>query len=205
MASYAENVSIWWRHHDFRKRLQWCAVWARGGCRSRMVWQKLCICPRSGHWHSCLGHAGLAGRYMGARVSISRADSRLEPSQWETALLCNDVFHWLGANLDSTLSISDSIFVPTLNLKLNVHILTFKLFYFPVNQWKNDGIGVMYRIVSTHVCLYSIRIFSLIMFVVPTAVINCDIMTVPISWACGGDGLVQDCGNYIANTLALLR
>ena len=25
------------------------------------------------------------------------------PSEWETALLCNDVSHWLGANLDSAL------------------------------------------------------------------------------------------------------
>ena len=27
----------------------------------------------------------------------------LPPSQWETALLCNDVSHWLGAGLDSAL------------------------------------------------------------------------------------------------------
>ena len=32
-----------------------------------------------------------------------RADSRLMPSQCETALLCNDVSHWLGASLDSAL------------------------------------------------------------------------------------------------------
>ena len=32
-----------------------------------------------------------------------RADSRFAPSQWETALLCNDVSHWLGANLESAL------------------------------------------------------------------------------------------------------
>ena len=32
-----------------------------------------------------------------------RADSRFEPSQWETALLCNDVSHWLGPNLESSL------------------------------------------------------------------------------------------------------
>ena len=31
-----------------------------------------------------------------------RADSRFTPSQWETALLCNDVSHWLGAILEST-------------------------------------------------------------------------------------------------------
>ena len=32
---------------------------------------------------------------------VYRADSRFAPSQWETALLCNDVSHWLGASLDS--------------------------------------------------------------------------------------------------------
>ena len=35
-----------------------------------------------------------------------RADSRLAPSQWETALLCNDVSHWLGSSLESALLIS---------------------------------------------------------------------------------------------------
>ena len=30
-----------------------------------------------------------------------RAYSRFAPSQWETALLCNDVSHWLGASLES--------------------------------------------------------------------------------------------------------
>ena len=34
---------------------------------------------------------------------ILRADSRFAPSQWETALLCNDISHWLGANLESVL------------------------------------------------------------------------------------------------------
>ena len=33
----------------------------------------------------------------------SRDDSRFAPSQWETALLSNDVFHWLGASLESAL------------------------------------------------------------------------------------------------------
>ena len=31
----------------------------------------------------------------------ARADSRFAPSQWETALLRNDVSHWLGENLES--------------------------------------------------------------------------------------------------------
>ena len=34
---------------------------------------------------------------------ICRAASRFVLSQWETALLCNDVSHWLGANLKSAL------------------------------------------------------------------------------------------------------
>ena len=32
-----------------------------------------------------------------------RADSRFVSSQWETALLCNEVSHWLGINLESAL------------------------------------------------------------------------------------------------------
>ena len=35
--------------------------------------------------------------------TFSRADSRFAPRQWETALLCDDVSHWLGANLESAL------------------------------------------------------------------------------------------------------
>ena len=34
-----------------------------------------------------------------------RADSRFAPSQWETALLCNAVSHWLGTSLESALRI----------------------------------------------------------------------------------------------------
>ena len=33
----------------------------------------------------------------------TRDDSRFAPSQWETALLCNEVSHWLGASLESAL------------------------------------------------------------------------------------------------------
>ena len=33
----------------------------------------------------------------------SRAYSRFAPSQWEMALLCNDISHWLGAILESAL------------------------------------------------------------------------------------------------------
>ena len=34
---------------------------------------------------------------------IIRADTRFAPSHWETSLHCNDVSHWLGASLESTL------------------------------------------------------------------------------------------------------
>ena len=36
-------------------------------------------------------------------VFYYRADSRFVHSQWEMALLCNDISHWLGANLESAL------------------------------------------------------------------------------------------------------
>ena len=36
-------------------------------------------------------------------VKWFRADSRFAPCQWETSLHCNDVSHWLGANLESAL------------------------------------------------------------------------------------------------------
>ena len=37
------------------------------------------------------------------QLTLVRADSRFVPSQWETALFCNDVSHWLGASLESVL------------------------------------------------------------------------------------------------------
>ena len=37
------------------------------------------------------------------RPTFIRCDFRFAPSQWETALLCNDVSYWLGASLESTL------------------------------------------------------------------------------------------------------
>ena len=39
---------------------------------------------------------------------IVSADSRFAPSQWETALLCNDVPHWEGATLKSALIVMHS-------------------------------------------------------------------------------------------------
>ena len=36
-------------------------------------------------------------------TGVHRADARFAPSQWETALPCNDISHWLGTNLESAL------------------------------------------------------------------------------------------------------
>ena len=52
-------------------------------------------------------HCGIWDRdtweFVNLVLYLHRADSRFVPSQWETALLCNDVSHWLGTNLESAL------------------------------------------------------------------------------------------------------
>ena len=48
----------------------------------------------------CLGISVLLKYY----ISINRADSRLAPSQWEMALQCNAISHWLSTNLESALT-----------------------------------------------------------------------------------------------------
>ena len=40
--------------------------------------------------------------YAVVQVTLYRVDSKFAPSQWETVLLCHDVSHWLGANLELT-------------------------------------------------------------------------------------------------------
>ena len=47
-----------------------------------------------------------------------RAYSRFAPSQWETALLCNDVSHWLGASLESALYLGERL-ITTASLHAN--------------------------------------------------------------------------------------
>ena len=46
-----------------------------------------------------------------------RADSRFAPSQWETALLCNDVSHWLEVNIESDLGVLYGMCVDVRQLK----------------------------------------------------------------------------------------
>ena len=46
---------------------------------------------------------GLHALWASSIVTFHRADSRLAPSQWEMALLCNTISHWLGSSLESAL------------------------------------------------------------------------------------------------------
>ena len=51
-----------------------------------------------------------------------QADSRFASSQWETALLCDDVSHWLGASLESALELTFRyILFPSLLIKCLSH------------------------------------------------------------------------------------
>ena len=47
---------------------------------------------------------------LSAAYSEIRADSRFAPSQWKTALLCNNISQWLGTNLESALEIVIAVF-----------------------------------------------------------------------------------------------
>ena len=51
-----------------------------------------------------------------------RAESRFAPSQWGTALFCNDVSHWLGENLMSALYVIDTaaIFLAGIQIKIKL-------------------------------------------------------------------------------------
>ena len=56
-------------------------------------------------WHSCniIISLSIFLQFDQTILCTHRADSRFAPSQWETALLCNDVSHWSGANIESAL------------------------------------------------------------------------------------------------------
>ena len=49
---------------------------------------------------------------------MCRADSRCAPSQWETALLCDGVSHWLGASIESTLICNRSFSITIISKRL---------------------------------------------------------------------------------------
>ena len=49
----------------------------------------------------------------------TRADSTFAPSQWEATLHCNDISHWLGASLETTLCVRKWLF----NHKFYTHLV----------------------------------------------------------------------------------
>ena len=72
-------------------------------------------------------------------IMLIRADSRFAPSQWETALLCNDVSHWLGANLGSSLYmllfISTNYFVCCINKTDRISLTMYWSWFGPDLNW----------------------------------------------------------------------
>ena len=56
----------------------------------------------------CGCKAGMVVRCGWLATTGFRADSRFAPSQWETALPCNDVSHWLVASLESALGLPNT-------------------------------------------------------------------------------------------------
>ena len=61
------------------------------------IWNQMA--ERCDSWCSILPFGILAK--ICSFVYINRADSRFSPSQWDTALHCNGVSHWLSASLES--------------------------------------------------------------------------------------------------------
>ena len=60
-----------------------------------LLWSKRCNGKVFRHYHNQQTYCSYGYGF--------RADSIFAPSQWGTALLCNDVSHWLGASLESDL------------------------------------------------------------------------------------------------------
>ena len=68
----------------------------------------------------------------GGMESIHARDgSRFVPSQWEKALLCNDVSHWLGASLESALRAKQIVLPPEMGVItkniISIHISQYRL------------------------------------------------------------------------------
>ena len=71
---------------------------------------------------------------------LFRADSRFAPSQWETALLCNDVSYWLGASLESALLITSFSWMKVHNI------------LFPPNRWPfNDKLRIQWLGITKYI------------------------------------------------------
>ena len=79
-------------------------------------------------------------------IPQNRADSRFVPSQWETPLQSNAVSHWLGANLESALTVccnllDRDITKPDTPIKIKIlSIPANTYFYFYIAEFPMDQI-----------------------------------------------------------------
>ena len=64
---------------------------------------RLCSDDKLGHCQITLLMIGSICVVLHHAQQVLAMDSRFTPSQWQMGLLCNDVSHWLGANLESAL------------------------------------------------------------------------------------------------------
>ena len=73
-----------------------------------------------------------------------RVDSRFAPSQWESALLCNDISHWLGASLISALYKHSSVFIYSNKRTYLVHLRT---------PWAKEIDNILINVKQCNVCI----------------------------------------------------
>ena len=101
------------RHHYFNWMISYRCAWLFGGASTCLGQQFMVPGKGKGSHVDCfIKTESVVDRqrpFPDVPVRLHccvRADSRFAPSQWETALLCNDVSHWLGASLESALCFS---------------------------------------------------------------------------------------------------
>ena len=73
----------------------------------------------------------------------SRADSRFAPSQWETALLCKDVSHWLGASQETALRVLSECYKVVVSLQDSLYSSCYCLWHVSLIG-KLELLSVMY-------------------------------------------------------------
>ena len=113
--SFCSNFKAKTHRKEYKGNRHLCSCppwpWPSGTLRACAGWwarPEVCCRPQ---WGRSLGRSNPAERSTENTIPLQviclpvRANYRFVPSQWETALLCNDVSHWLGANLESALPV----------------------------------------------------------------------------------------------------
>ena len=87
---------------NFHNRHPIAQSWEQGMGWLSWEWTLIYVLRQSPQW--CMQCKVIFNDLM-TGSTIYRADSKFTPSQWEMALLCNVVSHWLGANLESAMQV----------------------------------------------------------------------------------------------------